>query len=498
MLEYKPDEQHIINFKCALEQYLQFVDTFRILPGGSETVLFDLNLQHMLTIMARFSNNLLFSAKTNYVSASMFLASTANPEHCLHIKGSGSLPSALVVVGSEAKGLEASMRMCYPQLIAVSGSSAIEMHRLGLAREDCVVPGIAMAGACVQFCAVYLLEHNFPVFVALSPELSPFGSYEEQHAVAEWCLRLVEFARVTAERLSSRRQVKPLASELRLNMTGYFAKPVRRGWKQQHDIAEAKAGADADAGARAGDVGYDATCTRFVSIKNIRLNQIMRMYEKMRLVLKQQHAEFGKVILFPEGVVAVPGADVTESEALRKMLIDLCVRDGFGGVDLRNCPLILFPRLSAREGWGTGKPSPSQRGQYLEQLFIAITVLNASQIAHLDLRPANIMWRERRDYSAGGEVGGECSQIELFLIDFEDAVLFNHIIPSEFVDAVVRSGDMRYPFKRGDEKEMQLAREFHNTFFFEAVSQWTSSDVSDFTGFMMMEGAKILALDTRV
>ena len=56
----------------------------------------------------------------------------------------------------------------------------------------------------------------------------------------------------------------------------------------------------------------------------------MRMYEKVRLVLKQQqHAEFDKVILFPEGVVAVSGSDVPESAALRKMLVNLCVRDGF-------------------------------------------------------------------------------------------------------------------------------------------------------------------------
>ena len=46
--------------------------------------------------------------------------------------------------------------------------------------------------------------------------------------------------------------------------------------------------------------------------------------------------------------------------------------------------------------------------------------------------------------------GEELSQVELHLIDFENAVLFNSLIPSEFVKAIVKSCDYRYPFKSGD------------------------------------------------
>jgi hypothetical protein len=115
----------------------------------------------------------------------MHLAGSASPEHCLLFKNT-SIPNAQILVGCEAKGNEASVCMCYPQLIAVCGSSAIEMHRLGLAQEDCVVPGIVMAGSCCQFCAIYLLNNNFPNFVVLSPEISLFGTFQDQYAIAQW------------------------------------------------------------------------------------------------------------------------------------------------------------------------------------------------------------------------------------------------------------------------------------------------------------------------
>ena len=77
------------------------------------------------------------------------------------------------------------------------------MYWLGLQREDCVVPGIVMAGANVQFLAIYLIKDNFPVLVELSPKLSPFRTLEEQLTIAEWCLRVVSFAIRTKALLDS-------------------------------------------------------------------------------------------------------------------------------------------------------------------------------------------------------------------------------------------------------------------------------------------------------
>ena len=191
------------------------------------------------------------------------------------------------------------------------------------------------------------------------------------------------------------------------------------------------------------------------------------------------------VVLFPEGVVSVPGDDVLESNDLRKLLIRGCVRDGFTGLDLRYRPLILFPRLSVANNWRNDKPSPTHREDYLVQLQAENTALNAAHVAHLDERPANVMWRP--------VVGEESSQVELRLIDFEDAELFDHVIPSEFVTAVVMLSDPRYPFTSGDEKCVQLAKKLHNDFFLEAVSQWVISEVAEFREFMNQRGAEIRA-----
>lgn len=166
------------------------------------------------------------------------------------------------------------------------------------------------------------------------------------------------------------------------------------------------------------------------------------------------------------------------------MLMKECVANGFIGLNLRYRPLILFSRLSANEGWCTTKPSAQYRQHYLEQLKLANNTLNTAKIAHLDERPVNIMWRER--------VNGEFPQVELRLIDFEDAVLFDDVIPAEFVKVVVESQDWRYPFKSGDQNKMQFASQLHNDFFYEAISQWTVSAVEDFNDFMYNSGAQIL------
>ena len=63
-----------------------------------------------------------------------------------------------------------------------------------------------------------------------------------------------------------------------------------------------------------------------------------------------------------------------------------------------------------------------------------------------DMRPPNIMWRGID--TADKEVG----QVELYLIDFEDAIFFNFVIPPQFINIVVYNGDTRYPFTQGTRK----------------------------------------------
>eukprot|EP01042_Synura_sphagnicola_P002353 gene2353-biopygen2567 len=302
------------------------------------------------------------------------------------------------------------------------------MRRLGVQRENCVVPGIVLAEATCQFVAVYLLPDNFPVFVELTSVLS-LG--KDRLAIAEWCLRLVSFASATADLLMSLRQTTPTNTVVCLNMSGYFAKPVRTAWKPLCHPDEEEPEGD-------------------------------------------------------ESVVTVPGEDVPESKAVRSMLLECCRSDHFVGLDLLYCPLILFPRLFVDEGWGISKPSEQHRQGYLEQVSAATTALNTASVAHLDMRPANVMWRPVAEDTS-------MSCVEVRLIDFEDAELFGDEISSELVTAVIRSRDRRYPFTEGDERTTQIANKFHNEFFFEAVSQWTVSDLDNFQDFMALRGAAIFA-----
>jgi len=54
-------------------------------------------------------------------------------------------------------------------------------------------------------------------------------------------------------------------------------------------------------------------------MKNSRLNHIMRLYERIRLCCEEKQVVIGvkNLILFPEGVVSVPGNNVPESDDLR-------------------------------------------------------------------------------------------------------------------------------------------------------------------------------------
>jgi len=155
------------------------------------------------------------------------------------------------------------------------------------------------------------------------------------------------------------------------------------------------------------------------------------------------------------------------------------------------CPLILFPRLFVDEGWVISKPTEQHRQGYLEQLYAATTALNTAGVAHLDMRPANIMWRPLAEDTS-------MFFVEVRLIDFEDAELFGDEISSELVSTIIKLGDRRYPFTEGDEKTTQMANKFHNDFFYEAVSQWTTSEFDNFQEFMTLSGAEIFVSTKQV
>jgi hypothetical protein len=452
MMDWTCSEHDITSFQAKIETSLSFADTYRKTQGGSESNVTDLNLQAMLRVMAEFSKEVLRCGTTNFEKEATYLAKPSGPKRGLYLLNRAEQP---VIFGAETKGAESSLRMCFPQLIAICGSGCIELHRLGVPREDCAVLGIAVTESSCQFCAVYLLRDNLPVMVAVSPVLTLVGTRQEQYCVATWCLRFVRFGTDMSSLSYGSAHMPPSDVVVRLRISGYFAKPIRCRNETQH-----------------------LGTARLYSNKLIRLNHIMRMYETLRKTVDGAKS----VVLFPEGVISVPGEDVDATMELRKMLIQGCERDGFRNIDLTYTPLILFPRLDT---WTTHKPPPRLRDSYIEQLTRVHDALNQAQIAHLDEHPANILWREL----AANDVAG----VEIRLIDFEEAVYFNHVIPAQFVRAVLKSADWRYPFKCGDDEVEQLAGEKHNAFFLMALTRWVQSEVLKFGDFMGQEGPTILA-----
>ena len=465
----------ISNIRNLYVSHLLSVDTFRNVSKGSETEGVDKNLGAMFRAMSYYCHgDLEFEDQKSIPS---HLAVSVKPKVCLTVDAFDAT-NTTVVVGSEAKGIDASLRVCYPQLIATCGSACIELHRLGLKREDCVVLGIAMAGEYCQFCAVYLIEDNFPVFVTLTPVLGLFDTLDVQYCIADWCLRMIAFGKETKRKLltevkaSKGRNSSVFASvRVILNMNGYFAKPIHKVWKTL------------------GDNDDEDLMTLTYSKRNIRLNYIMRIYESLRSKPTDQStsARSGSTsILFPLGVVSVPGdkdrhgSKVKHNTELRKLLIAHCHRNGFTDMDLNYCPIVLFPLLPVSQGWCNDRPpTTTLRESYLKQLRIACNWLNEKRVAHLDLRPANIMWRSIvREQESSSSLQLSSEQVQLYIIDFEDAVMFDDGIPMGFVETVLRTKDTRYPFRSGDEKRERglVAQAYHNEFFYEAIDHWIHSD----------------------
>ena len=108
--------------------------------------------------------------------------------------------------------------------------------------------------------------------------------------------------------------------------------------------------------------------------------------------------EIESVILFPSGVIGGMNDDLKHIEGLeqlRKSIEAACHKvPQFQFMDLRYKPIILFPQL---EDYHTDKPPLPLRVGYETSLERAITVLNQAGVAHLDLRPENIMWKVNDD-----------------------------------------------------------------------------------------------------
>jgi hypothetical protein len=450
--------------QAELFQQLTDVDTMRVYPGGSESNVVDVNLHVTLQTIAKLGYGNMIAVKQP--ATQMHMAKSAHSEHSIYMHPT----KRMMLIGAECKGIEHSIRKCIPQLQAACGSTCLEMAQLGLDPDFCVVPGIAMAGGNIQFYAVHLLPKTFPVMVALSPELCLTGTAQDQLDIATWCVRLADFALENSAMISAAPASRALPEiAVALDMDNLFPKPVR----DDHKIADQVA----------------SPSRPLHSGANGRLQRIMEIYARLHDRGSSTEGDHD-LVQFPLGVVTVPGPEVDESKKVRDLLIRRCVLAGFRISNYTYRPLLLFRGLPAWNGWTTAKPPPELRAVYVQHLRRAVQLLNLAGVAHLDLRPSNIMWRR---------VDPAHQLLAMNLTDFEDAQLFGmgisnryvslcdsrHPFTAEEIQAAREShGRHQYQAGRGPPPQYIIACENHNTFYLDAITSWTQSTVIRFKAFM--------------
>ncbi len=112
-----------------------------------------------------------------------------------------------------------------------------------------------------------------------------------------------------------------------------------------------------------------------------------------------------------------------------------------------HAPVIVFPLLRMEDRWTNGKPPTEYVEPYLRSLKIAVDVMNAARIAHLDLRPPNIMWKPASSSSSSSSLSSSftSSEVEMKIIDLENALPFDSFLRFKGRNKNILS-DNRYPF----------------------------------------------------
>ena len=468
------------------------------IPNGSESILVDPNLQTFLQYIVDINkDDALQVIKKPFLYAG--IVKSVQPKHCIW-----SRKHNLVLVASEAKGLEASIHQCVGQLLIACGDSALYLQMLGLDLENCVVPGIAISDTTIRFGAVYLIPHSFPVFLFLSDMLHPL---DDSEMVACWFFRLSAFSKQTEELLNNAK-VKALRQEskesrknqpkkrskieekplpIKFDEQKNFLKPIREGYK--HSL-------------RHGEPAKEG------SFLPGRLWSILRVYNKLYTawcntshptssggeagLLTKYSLFVDPPVLFPTGVILIPRDQRGENhDNFRQFLVKNLDPSFFQDLDddlLSLRPCLIFPRLematteennsifddsSSFHLWRSMKPPRNFCKDYLAHLESAIQFLNEdAEVAHFDLRPSNILWR----------IVNNNTQFDLKIIDFDDSFFFDEVIPQDFVKSM--ETDSRFPFDENDSGSVQLASPDHNLFFLDHLKGWLNSTEESFSEYM--------------
>ena len=438
------------SFEHSLRLELKSLHTWKYSSGGSESKICDPNLAHFLTMINnRVSVAIKHSAvKKDSLHFKLALAKQrSKPEHRIEWKD-------FVLMGSEAKGVEHSVYEALIQGMELGGDAAVHMWRCGLSTELAVVPVVLSIGDCFCIYAVYLIPDCYPVIVQLSPPLS-YLTLEGRCCIARWGIVLAQFAVETTQHLMLQanvrdkiqqvRQEQPLGLYIAHNL---FFKPLR----DYH-----KSGG-----------GDSSECVLDVG-SHLRTNLELLMLAYNRIHVVENARDY---FLFPLGVVSYPSEGSPSHSSRIRDVMDACISKHFLyhlSLVRNGCPVIVYDELDGGS-WSNDKPPEDLVDSYIDCVANAVNVLNAAKIAHMDLRPGNILWRRT-----------ECSTVQIQLIDLEDAIPFGFYI--RFADILRR--DSRYPVFDDDDRELIPAGALHNDWFNVTVAAWArQTDIDGYSDYM--------------
>lgn len=401
--------------------------------GGSELIINDPNLLSLITLVGGCIESVVvkrMQSQKGDPTPTSYLAMSCKSEYCLTYNDT-------ILLASEAKGREASNFECFSQGFQAGADSAINMvKRYGKCIDDAAIPVVICFGSdCFQILGVYLIPESFPCVTELSRILS-INASEDVDELLQWIVVLRLFINETIKIISiptgsSNENLKSASLE-----TNQFFKPVYvlpKCSRQRY--------------------GYSISD---IPNQQFKLSYIMRIF---KLLDSAENSK--KFILFPIGVIMVPGSTNGHNKGIRKALADRLSNFMF---PIPDCTT--FTIVYKLIDWFNIKPPIEFREAYKDALTEAVGVLNNAKIMHGDLRPTNIMWCM------------EGNEMKLNIIDFDDSHIFSDICEIPW-------GDPRYPNLSDNETQCVVAAAIHNTWFQKSVIAWIDDEANrEFYAFM--------------
>jgi hypothetical protein len=354
------------------------------------------------------------------------VASRFKSRFCLAKPSSSPEPTLMadcfILVGSEAKGFDASAFSCMKQGYSLCGDGAIALRRFGVANENCVVPGVFAFGDSIQLYAVFLLELQFPCLCLLSDPLS-LDNPSHRLIAAKWLHVIAAHVQGLLKVLPGPTTLTQAEAKKRpphratLNLQNYFVKPVRA--------------ALLPAAALDPETAVSEECLPFRQV----VSDLLFKFHKLDQV-PTGVPDHRRLIHFPVGWLQQPRSD---QQQIRDTIKTRVTELGFK-VHGKRQPYILFPFL---RGWRI--LHPALVGDHAEALIPLLSAarqyIAACGLVHMDLRPANVMWHCSCLNSELTTIGEH--SVELKVIDWEHALCVGTPVPLEWVD--VYRNDQRYP-----------------------------------------------------